>query len=940
MACPPSSFSSGAAGDYPLAALLSDVNRADRIVFISLLALVLGVYSWLSVVGSRPWRFGEPQRDHYNLLVSGFLKGQLSLDAPVHPELVALKNPYDPAQRAGIPHIHDASLYQGRYYIYFGPAPAVTLLLPYRLLTGQMLPLGAAVTIFCGAGFGCALWLLLLVRRDFFPEAGMAVTAAAGLSLGFVSFAPILVRRHAMYEFAIAGGYLFSAAGLLFLYLALRADSRRILNLTLASLMVSLAIASRPIYLVVPAAFLPFVWRWWREAGQAGAHPASAVRSRVALTSALLGPLCAVGGVLALYNFLRFGSPTEFGVTYILSGVEESKVPHFGFGYLIYNVQAYLLHPPEVDRYFPFIHPAPITTPLPPFHFGTDALCGVLPVAPVVFAAAGLLLLPHRIMQAARPAGGFFAAVAWVGLSVLGSLLLFCAAMARYAGDFMPALAWLGAAGFLCVVQFAQRAGGGWARRFVSGAGGLVFLGSTLVSLLVGLLTLRGFEVARPEAFQATARFFDRQVARAERILGAEPGALVFRLTLPKSFKVGVEEEVFRTDPRPEAERVMVAYRGSQLIQVGLARGGGNVRWSAPIACLPGSVRELRIQSGRILPKASHPALEHLVGEERESVACLSVIALDGAPILLGWARALEPRIHAWSTSAVVGARFSGQVSLLRRESPVEAWSLTHGARALVRLSAVERNGPVLAVGLPLPETVASLSVARTGAGELSWRLVERQGAAWAASMPRDSAVPAMVELVKLRATGGAPWLLVIDGAVFAFARGEGAAVAPGQIERREELLISAGPMAFPAFSAAAPGARLSVRFPSSVKVGAREPLIVSGEPGRGDFLFVEYLPGNQFRLGWDHWGAPGQWSEPVAYEPGETGLLEIAAAGWSDFSQPGEIRLDLSVAWRGGAVWRAAVPCYPVPPDRFHVGRNPIGGSSCGEWFSGSIRY
>ncbi|MFM7752351.1 MAG: hypothetical protein ACKPB0_18240, partial [Opitutaceae bacterium] len=160
------------------------MNRSERIVLIALCLAVLGVYSWLSVVGSRPWRFGEPQRDHYNLLVSGFLKGQLSLDAPVHPDLLTLRNPYDPAQRVGIPHIHDASLHRGRYYIYFGPAPAVTLLLPYRLLTGQMLPLGAAVTVFCAAGFACALWLLFLVRRDFFPRAGVAATASARLRPG------------------------------------------------------------------------------------------------------------------------------------------------------------------------------------------------------------------------------------------------------------------------------------------------------------------------------------------------------------------------------------------------------------------------------------------------------------------------------------------------------------------------------------------------------------------------------------------------------------------------------------------------------------------------------------------------------------------------------------------------------------------------------------
>ena len=70
-----------------------------------------------------------PQHRYYNLLADAFRAGQTSLLVTPSPELLALPNPYDPAQNAAL-RLHDATLYRGRYYLYFGPTPALVLFLP------------------------------------------------------------------------------------------------------------------------------------------------------------------------------------------------------------------------------------------------------------------------------------------------------------------------------------------------------------------------------------------------------------------------------------------------------------------------------------------------------------------------------------------------------------------------------------------------------------------------------------------------------------------------------------------------------------------------------------------------------------------------------------------------------------------------------------------
>src|SRR5687768_9801501 len=117
-----------------------------RLCIVLLMLATLAYYFWTAITssGGAPPIHGQ-ETDHFNLLTRGFQKRQLHLDGEVPTELIHAPNPYDPKLRAKVNVLHDASYYRGKYYIYFGPAPVVTLLLPFSLVTGRNLPITYAV---------------------------------------------------------------------------------------------------------------------------------------------------------------------------------------------------------------------------------------------------------------------------------------------------------------------------------------------------------------------------------------------------------------------------------------------------------------------------------------------------------------------------------------------------------------------------------------------------------------------------------------------------------------------------------------------------------------------------------------------------------------------------------------------------------------------------
>ena len=274
--------------------------------------------------------------------------------------------------------LHDASYYNGKYYLYLGVTPVVLLFLPFRALGFGDLPQGAAVAAFTFAGV--VFWFLTvsLVRRMCVPHRGAGVLYATLVTLGFGGAIPFLLRRPAMYEVAIGCGFFCLAATVYFLVSATFDERTTHWKAGLGSLFLGLAVGARP-NLVLAAPLLWLTWRWRREQGY---------QQLRRLATALVVPLFAVLVLLACYNFARFGSPTEFGTSYQLAGLDvrllfadTRRVPFLAY--------FYLWHPCELNSVFPYVHASLHGSPAMPGFTVVEPVAGVSfttePVAGVFF---------------------------------------------------------------------------------------------------------------------------------------------------------------------------------------------------------------------------------------------------------------------------------------------------------------------------------------------------------------------------------------------------------------------------------------------------------------------------------------------------------------------------------------------------------------------------
>lgn len=625
---------------------------------ILLLAVALGVFVfdvWTVRSSGDPWHFGKKQNDYYNLLIAGWLDGQLAMKAEVPAALLNLADPYDPQQRPAGLALHDASLYRGKYYLYFGVAPVVVLMLPFRLLTGIDLPLPVATIVFVYGAFlaSAAVWLQL--RRKYFPDAGAAVSTLCVLVLGFAGLGPVLLRRPQMWELPIGAGYCFAMLALLAVFESLHASHRRTVWFATAGLFLGLAIASRPTYLVAtPLLLAPLAW-WWREQKRAP--------WREALAAAL--PLAAVGALLALHNFLRFGDPLQFGQAYQLSLDYESKMPHFRPGYGAFNAWRYFFSAARWSEYFPFIQPAAL--PEKPAGFGGhDDVYGVFANLPLAwFALAALLAAWRRSREERGRLLAWLGAAAGLFFAMAGVLLCYFGSLARYELDFTPALMLLACAGVLACERVAR----GWSH-VPRTAVRVVWLGAALASsafaVLFSLQLNRLLAERNPAGYRVVARVLNHVPAWIERMVGARPAAWELELRLPRA-DAGRTETLLSVGELPDVDRVFVRTLDAAHVQLGLARTAMPEVTSAPVALDFSQPHRVRVTLGAFLPPDTHPLFAGTSPNEARRASRLLRLELDGKIVVQTFRRfdavaGGRVRIGAKSLGDAAHPRFSGEL--------------------------------------------------------------------------------------------------------------------------------------------------------------------------------------------------------------------------------------------------------------------------------------
>ncbi|HZM27744.1 MAG TPA: hypothetical protein VFB89_10330, partial [Gemmatimonadales bacterium] len=152
---------------------------------------IVWLYAWMASGGT--FRFDSASTPYADMLADAFLAGQLNLLVEPSPALLALPDPYDAVMNKPF-RLPDASLFNGHYYLYFGPVPGL-IHAAWKLLTGSRLEEGAMLMV---AGVAGCFWFLLVVRRLrrlTFPELSPAWERAAAVCYALGGVGLFLVSR-------------------------------------------------------------------------------------------------------------------------------------------------------------------------------------------------------------------------------------------------------------------------------------------------------------------------------------------------------------------------------------------------------------------------------------------------------------------------------------------------------------------------------------------------------------------------------------------------------------------------------------------------------------------------------------------------------------------------------------------------------------------------
>ena len=296
-------------------------SKLKRVYFLAGLTgvLIATIYVWFVSAGF--WTKWPAATNYYDMLATSFQHGRLSLEIEPNATLLSLPDPYDVQARKSQPdafYIFDSSLYKGKFYLYWGPAPALFLAAAKFWIPGEV---GDQYIVFASVLglFGVESVFALELWRRFFPDLPVW-TALLGIFLcGLISPMTWMLSQPEIYEASIISGQFFLIGGLFFAFMALDdGPSPSAWKLALAGVVLSLAIASR-LTLVLPALFIIAMIVIWIVRDYFRTRDIAKAWKPL---TALAVPLIAGALLLGWYNWARFGSIFESGLRYQLSGID------------------------------------------------------------------------------------------------------------------------------------------------------------------------------------------------------------------------------------------------------------------------------------------------------------------------------------------------------------------------------------------------------------------------------------------------------------------------------------------------------------------------------------------------------------------------------------------------------------------------------------------
>lgn len=314
---------------------------------------ILVIYIWFITFGTfTEWTHTS---QYYSRLANAFEKGQLHIDLSPGTLLTA-PDPYDPQGRAPFQdEIWDMSYYQGKLYYYFGPLPSLVIV-PIQSLLDVTVKDSHLVFCFFAALLIINSLIILKLWRRYFSDVPAWTVFLCILLIGLIL--PILWETSVpyVYEVAVGAGQFFLMGGIYFIISAFDRDvSIDVPKLFLGGLFWAASVGSRAIN-VFAVIFLAL----WTSFLVLKTMPQPLTWKKILYPiAALYLPLIFSALIIGWYNWMRFDSPFEFGIRYMITtyNLNERSAEIFQLEYLWPNLYVYLVQPFRFIEGFPFIEP-------------------------------------------------------------------------------------------------------------------------------------------------------------------------------------------------------------------------------------------------------------------------------------------------------------------------------------------------------------------------------------------------------------------------------------------------------------------------------------------------------------------------------------------------------------------------------------------------------
>ena len=359
-------------------------KKVDLYLVLTFLLTIL-VLTWIVSVGK--WVDWPDTTNYFHLQAQGFLRGQLHLSVQPSEQLLQLSDPYTFENRENIPYLWDASFYAGKYFLYWGPTPAlITAFLETMLHTeigDQQL-----VFIFTLGAVGFGLLIIRLLWDRYFPTLATWTMLPVAMMMGLANPVPWLLGRPAVYEAAIASGQFFFMGGLFWFLLGLKPSKRAFLYNSLSGLFFVAALGSR-ITLLPGIVTLGLFVLSQAFIGTSEVRKRNVIPQQYSLfvISIILGLL-----FLGWYNFARFGDFFEFGHRYQLTswGMADAYQKFFSWRNITPNFNNYFLNGFRTLPVFPFVKPlwgmagVPLLRAFAVGNYHAEQVAGILITSPAL----------------------------------------------------------------------------------------------------------------------------------------------------------------------------------------------------------------------------------------------------------------------------------------------------------------------------------------------------------------------------------------------------------------------------------------------------------------------------------------------------------------------------------------------------------------------------